>query len=112
VVNAPPRPLYPWERDPVPIVWETGWAPASVWKGAENLVPTRIRLPDRPALGESLNQLQIFDAVSECKIEDSHNLQSKPSKWFVLVNEITLVVLTLGFMKLEMHHAQKTVTTG
>ena len=29
VVNATPRPLYPWERDPVPIVQEVGWAPGS-----------------------------------------------------------------------------------
>jgi hypothetical protein len=27
VVNAMPRPLYPWEGDPVPIVQEAGWAP-------------------------------------------------------------------------------------
>jgi len=26
VVNATPRLLYPWERDPVPIVQEAGWA--------------------------------------------------------------------------------------
>ena len=24
-------------KDPVPIVWETGWAPGPVWTGAENL---------------------------------------------------------------------------
>ena len=43
VVNATPRPLYPWERDPVPIVQEDGWAAEPVWIGAENLVPTGIR---------------------------------------------------------------------
>ena len=36
VVNATPRPLYPRERDPVPIVEEAGWAPGSVWTGAGN----------------------------------------------------------------------------
>jgi len=30
-------------KDPVPIVHEAGWAPGSVWTGAENLVPTGIR---------------------------------------------------------------------
>ena len=30
VVNATPRPLYPWERNPVPIVLEAGWAPGPV----------------------------------------------------------------------------------
>jgi hypothetical protein len=36
-------------KDLVPTVQETGWAPGSVWTGAENLAPTRIRSPDRPA---------------------------------------------------------------
>jgi len=30
VVNATPRPLYPRERDPVPLVREAGWAPGPV----------------------------------------------------------------------------------
>ena len=37
MVNATPRPLYPRERDLVPIVWEVEWAPGPVWMGAENL---------------------------------------------------------------------------
>ena len=57
VVNATPRPLYPQERDPVPIVQEAGWAPGPVWTGAENLAPTGIRSPDRPASSESLYRL-------------------------------------------------------
>jgi hypothetical protein len=36
-------------KDPVPIVKEAGWAPGPVWTGAENLAPTGIRSPDRPA---------------------------------------------------------------
>ena len=39
----PPR------KDPVLIVQEAGWAPGSVWTGAENLAPIGIRSPDRPA---------------------------------------------------------------
>jgi len=35
--NARTRPLYPWEREPVPIVKEAGWAHGPVWTGAENL---------------------------------------------------------------------------
>jgi hypothetical protein len=34
VVNATPRPLYPQERDPLPIVQEVGWAPGPAWTGA------------------------------------------------------------------------------
>jgi hypothetical protein len=43
--------------DPVPIVKEAGWAPGPVWAGAENLAPTGIRSPDRPARSESLYRL-------------------------------------------------------
>jgi hypothetical protein len=45
------------ERDPVPIVPEAGWAPGPVWTAAENLVPTGIRSPVRPARSESLYRL-------------------------------------------------------
>ena len=41
-------------KDPVPFVQEAGWAPGAVWTGAENLAPTGIRSPDRPARSESL----------------------------------------------------------
>jgi len=41
-------------KDPVPIVQEAWWAPGPVWTGAENLAPTGIRSPDRPARSESL----------------------------------------------------------
>jgi hypothetical protein len=41
-------------KDPVPIVQKAGWAPGPVWTGAENLAPTGIRSPDRPARSESL----------------------------------------------------------
>ena len=40
-----------------PIVQEAGWAPGPVWTGAENLAPTGIRSPDRPAHSESLYRL-------------------------------------------------------
>ena len=36
-------------KDPVPLVQEAGWAPGPVWIVAENLAPTGIRSPDRPA---------------------------------------------------------------
>jgi hypothetical protein len=45
------------EGDPVPTVQEDGWAPGSVWAGAENLAPTGIRSPGRPARSESLYRL-------------------------------------------------------
>ena len=36
-------------KDPLSIVWETGWTPEPVWTDAENLAPTGIRSPNRPA---------------------------------------------------------------
>ena len=41
-------PLYPRERDPVPIVKEAGWVLGPVWTGAKNLAPNGIRSPDSP----------------------------------------------------------------
>ena len=41
----------------VPIVQEAGWATGPVWTVAENLDPTVIRSPDRPARSESLYRL-------------------------------------------------------
>jgi hypothetical protein len=57
VVNVTPRPLYPWQRDCLPIVQEAGWVPESVWTGAEYLAPTGIGSPYRPVCNESLYRL-------------------------------------------------------
>ena len=43
--------------DPVPTVWEAGYAPGPVWTGAENLASTATRSPDLPARSESLYRL-------------------------------------------------------
>jgi hypothetical protein len=40
-------------------VWEAEWAPRPVWTGEENLVPTRIRTPGRPAGSELLTDYAI-----------------------------------------------------
>jgi hypothetical protein len=41
----------------IPIVQKAGWAPGPVWTGVENLVPTGIRSPNRPARSVSLYRL-------------------------------------------------------
>ena len=66
-INATPRPLYPRERDPVPITQEAGWAPGPV-RTAPPPRPDRtwgrispppgIRFPDRPARSESLYRMR------------------------------------------------------
>jgi hypothetical protein len=52
-----PRPLFTTRKNPVPIVQEAGWVSGTVWTGAENLAPNRIRSPDRPARSQSLYRL-------------------------------------------------------
>jgi hypothetical protein len=54
VVSSTPRPYFTPEKDPVPILQKAGWAPGPVWTGAENLAPTGIRSPVRPARSQSL----------------------------------------------------------
>jgi len=41
----------------IPIVEEGGWTPGPVWTGAENLAPTGVGSPERPARSESLYRL-------------------------------------------------------
>jgi hypothetical protein len=53
-----PRPLFTPGKDLVPIVQEAEWAPGPVWTGAENLAPTGIRSPGRPARSQSLYRLR------------------------------------------------------
>ena len=36
----------------IPTVQESGWAPGPVWTSEENLDPTTIRSPERPARSE------------------------------------------------------------
>jgi len=58
VVSSTPRPLFNPGKDPVTIVQEAGWAPGPVWIGAENLVPTGNRSPDRQGRSQSLYRLR------------------------------------------------------
>ena len=53
-------------KDPVSIVQEAGWVTELVWTGAENLAPTGIRSPDRPARSQSLYQLRCLAHMCLC----------------------------------------------
>ena len=58
---AAPRPgRFTPRKDPVPIVQETGWAPGSVWTGAENLAqpPNRDSIPGLKQAGTVLAAVQ------------------------------------------------------
>ena len=45
--NFMPRPLYPRERDRLPIVQGIRWAPGPVWTSVDYLALTGIRSPSR-----------------------------------------------------------------
>ena len=45
-------------KDPASIVQKARWTPGPIWTGAENLAPTGIQSPDRPARSESLYRLR------------------------------------------------------
>ena len=55
VDEATLRPLYPKERDLVPIAQEPGWGLGMVWTGKENPFLNGIRTPNRPAVSDSLS---------------------------------------------------------
>jgi hypothetical protein len=57
VVKATPWPLHILERNAVSIAEEGWWASGPVWTGAENLAPTGIQSPHRPARSKSLYRL-------------------------------------------------------
>ena len=57
-VSVTPRPLFTPGKDPVPIVQKAGWTPGPFWTGPENLAPTGIRSPDRPARSQSLYRMR------------------------------------------------------
>ena len=52
-----PWPHFTPGEDPVPILQEAGWVSGPVCTGAENLAPTGIRSPDRPARRQWLYRL-------------------------------------------------------
>ena len=66
--SVTPRPLFTSGKDSIPTVQETRWAPGPVWTGAENLAPTGIRSPDRPARSQSLYRLRypVQESIVKC----------------------------------------------
>jgi hypothetical protein len=93
--STPRSSPFAYEKDPVPIVQETGWVLGSVWTGAKNLVLTEIRSPDRPAHSELQNRLSYPGprSVTDNKLklqvindDQSANTNSKifPCPWITL----------------------------
>jgi hypothetical protein len=68
VVSTTHRSLCPRERNPVPTVQKAGWTLRPVWKGAENLAPSGIRSPDRPACCESPSRPPSWSSARSSKL--------------------------------------------
>jgi len=60
VVSSTPRPHFTLGKDPVPILQGALWPPGPVWTRAENLIPTGIRYPDRPARSSVAIQAELL----------------------------------------------------
>jgi hypothetical protein len=45
---------YRWERDPLPVIKETGCGPGLVWMVVENLASAGVQILNHPAHSESL----------------------------------------------------------
>jgi len=63
-------------KNPVPILYEAGWAPGPVWTGAKNLATIGIRSPDRPAHSESLYRLSYPGPRRDSNVEFDENPSS------------------------------------
>ena len=86
-VSVTPRSLFTPGKDPVPIVQEAGWAPGPVWTGAENLAPTGIRSPDRPARSQSLYRLRYPAHMGHCAllVLRTGDFVQKIQNWLLLI---------------------------
>jgi len=97
---APPCRSLPPGKDPVTIVQKNGWAPGPVWTRAENLAPTGIRSPDRPARSQSLYRL------SHPAHRGRRNLYIIELVNFRSHNSVRLI---LGFGRLEFEYLRSSV---
>jgi len=80
-------------KDPVPIVLEAGWAPGSVWTGAENLALNGIRSPDRPARSELQYRLRYRGPSTGDNNTGQQNLTfflAHEEKYLILIELLTL----------------------
>jgi hypothetical protein len=98
-VSVTPWPLFTSGKDPVPIVQEAGWTPGPVWTGAENLVPTGIRSPDRPVRSQSLYQLCYLAHIWHCSNRQTGGhafvVNIKPS-WLYILSDIYILHGTIS----------------
>jgi len=75
VVSSTHRPHFTPEKDPIPILQESGWAPGPVWTGRKSR-PHQDSIPDRPARSQSLYRL-IYHAHKNCTYVQQNILKNK-----------------------------------
>ena len=85
-----PQPLFTPKKDLVPLVQDVEWAPRPVWTGSENLAPTGIRSPDRPARSQSLFDCATWPTKQGLGVQlNTHGLHIFTSEWgLVLLTNI------------------------
>jgi hypothetical protein len=89
--------LYPRERPGIHFK-EAGWALGPVRTGTENLAPTGIRSPARPARRQSLYRLSYPAPLSNSKVKERvqlHRYSPYDSSWPVLGRPLPLLLLYL-----------------
>ena len=81
VVSSTPRPHLTPGKDPVPILYEAGWAPGPFWMGGKSR-PHRDSIPDRPAHSQSLYRLSYPVLTRTLILSICLNLQKvKHNQW-------------------------------
>jgi len=73
-----PRPFYPRERDPVPLVQEAGWAPGPIMMGVENPTLSGQRYPTSLARSESLYRLSYPGRLAVQEIPSFYRSENSP----------------------------------
>jgi hypothetical protein len=101
-----------------------GWGgPGPVWTGAENLAPTRIRSPDRPARSESLYRLSYPGRITgntagelhqvKCDIRWRNMVEVKVSEEYGLMKPVfyssQLTAFSLSKRDLVYHEAERNI---
>jgi len=102
VVKVTPRPLFTPGKDPVPIVQEAGWAPGSVWMGAENLAPTGTRSTECPARSQSLYRLS-YPALST-KVSLREFFEGRRSHFSPSVTRVFILIKSKKVQENRKHH--------
>jgi len=102
VVNAKPRPLYPRERDPVPIVQETGWASGPVWTGAHRDSIAGPSTPWRVAILTELSRPTKYSVIlqinAKFKFSPTNNSENPFLRWIGRVVLFSMRRITKGLL--------------